>query len=61
MMKTGDAVAIFIGARTPFVLRPTGIGSQVQYNLIGECYIYGIMDGESLQQKFEEQVTINLV
>jgi hypothetical protein len=31
----------------PFVLRQTE-ARKIQYQLIGECYIYGIMDGEAV-------------
>lgn len=41
----GDLVAVFMGADMPFVLRATGMGG---YELIGECYIHGIMNGEAL-------------
>lgn len=40
----GDLVAVFMGADVPFVLRATGAD---RYELIGECYIHGIMNGEA--------------
>jgi hypothetical protein len=42
----GDAVAVIIGAQTPFVVRP--VTGETKYQLVGECYIHGIMDGEAL-------------
>ena len=49
-----DVVAVLYGGRTPFVLRPKkpkGLvagceGVQTFYELVGDCYIHGIMDGE---------------
>jgi hypothetical protein len=42
----GDVVAVVIGAQTPFVVRPQS--RETKYQLVGECYIHGIMDGEAL-------------
>lgn len=43
----GDSVYILKGARVPFVLRSiTGSGNQ---QLIGECYVHGVMEGEMLK------------
>ena len=42
----GDLVALFLGTAVPFVNRPIGVELFV---LVGECYIYGIMNGEALQ------------
>ncbi|KAJ3528242.1 hypothetical protein NM208_g7335 [Fusarium decemcellulare] len=44
-VELGDVVCIFIGAQVPHVLRPTGKGT---YELMGECYLHGVMDGEVL-------------
>lgn len=44
--QTGDVVCILFGALVPFVLREK-VGRR-QYQLIGEAYVYGIMDGEFL-------------
>jgi hypothetical protein len=43
--KVGDRVCVLAGGQVPFILRelPDGL-----YQLIGECYIHGIMDGEAL-------------
>lgn len=42
----GDHIAVILGADTPFVLRSAGADF---YALVGECYIHGIMNGETLQ------------
>ena len=44
--QQGDCICIILGADVPFILRRTPIG---QYELIGEAYVHGIMDGEGLQ------------
>ena len=49
--QTGDLVAIIMGADVPFVLRSTGVGT---YELVGDCYIHGIMDGEALEGKHDQ-------
>ncbi|KAN0095751.1 heterokaryon incompatibility protein-like protein [Hyaloscypha variabilis] len=43
--KEGDLVVILCGAVQPFVLRRVG----KQYELVGEAYVYGIMDGEFMR------------
>ncbi|KAF2672780.1 hypothetical protein BT63DRAFT_420989 [Microthyrium microscopicum] len=42
-MAAEDIICIFYGAHVPYVLRPVEDG---RYTLIGETYVYGIMDGE---------------
>lgn len=44
-LQADDVVSIIQGAVTPFILRPTGDG---RYQLVGEAYVHGIMDGEAL-------------
>ena len=39
----GDRVAVFLGGHVPFVIREHAGGA---YQLIGECYVHGIMKGE---------------
>jgi len=52
----GDTICIFLGAETPHIIRPCegddGRQSSV-YQLVGECYIHGIMDGEILKKPYE--------
>ncbi|KAH7324782.1 heterokaryon incompatibility protein-domain-containing protein [Stachybotrys elegans] len=49
----GDQVHVLPGAATPIILRETGMGSFI---LIGECYIFGIMHGEAMEQLPPEEV-----
>ncbi|KAN0113300.1 HET domain containing protein [Hyaloscypha variabilis] len=50
-MTEEDIVCIFYGAQVPYVLRPDGNN---QFQLVGEAYIHGIMDGEYLKTGREE-------
>ncbi|EON70018.1 hypothetical protein W97_09284 [Coniosporium apollinis CBS 100218] len=43
--QPGDCVCVFPGCNTPMLLR---LGSSEQYQVVGECYIHGLMDSESL-------------
>lgn len=44
-MKEGDEVVILFGAKVPFIVRRSGPG----YTPIGECYVAGMMNGESVK------------
>lgn len=44
----GDRVAIFHGGNVPFVVREVP-GGEVEYQLIGECYLDGLMDGQAVE------------
>ena len=54
--RPNDVICIFAGGQTPSILRPTDGG---RYQLIGEAYVHGIMDGESIDQTMIPQ-TIEL-
>jgi hypothetical protein len=43
--REGDVVFVAVGADVPYVLRACEDG----YELIGECYVQGIMDGEAME------------
>lgn len=44
--KPGDFICILLGAGVPFIVR----SRSPEYILIGEAYIYGIMDGEAVKE-----------
>lgn len=47
--KKGDFVTVLLGAPVPYVLRPREGGREGnEYTLIGESYVYGVMDGEAI-------------
>jgi hypothetical protein len=44
-VEVGDKIAMFSGASTPFILRRSVHGqSDDAYELVGPCYILGLMD-----------------
>lgn len=59
-VRTGDLVCTIIDGDVPFVIRQIVAEGLVgyfrkrtQYELVGECYVHGIMDGELWQSKLE--------
>ncbi|KAH0536831.1 hypothetical protein FGG08_006329 [Glutinoglossum americanum] len=58
-MAKGDPAVILYGARTPFILRPVGSGGKWQ--LVGDCYIHGIMAGEAIVKEREKDIGFLLV
>lgn len=62
--KPGDVICILRGGQTPFVLRPKGTsddGAQL-WELVGDCYVHGIMDGSfALQAKLEDVYAFSIV
>jgi hypothetical protein len=48
--REGDLVAIVSGTKTPFVLRRDGKAKGTEaFELVGECYVDGMMDGEMMR------------
>jgi hypothetical protein len=49
-MQAGDEICVLGGASMPFILRKVVSGDPADnlYNLIGECYVDGIMNGETV-------------
>jgi hypothetical protein len=48
--RAGDAVAVLVGGQMLYVLRRGGGGSvDERYQLVGEAYFHGIMDGEAVR------------
>lgn len=45
--EVGDSVCVLYGGATPFLLRKAVYSDT--FTLVGECYVYGIMNGEALQ------------
>ncbi|KAI1380165.1 HET-domain-containing protein [Hypoxylon crocopeplum] len=43
--QQGDEVFVILGCDLPMLLRPTSTG---KYEVIGDCYVHGIMDAEAL-------------
>jgi hypothetical protein len=55
-----DRVCVFLGAKTPFIIRevPDGDSGQGKFVLVGDCYIDGLMQGEGLMMGKVEEITI---
>ncbi|KAK5651602.1 hypothetical protein OQA88_11875 [Cercophora sp. LCS_1] len=59
--QPGDLVVLFYGCHFPFVLRQTvgeadvAVGEKA-FRIVGDCYIYGLMDGEGLADRFPATV-----
>lgn len=51
VMETSDEVWIPMGAKMPVILRPYDNG---KYRIIGQTYLYGVMRGEAVEGKSEE-------
>jgi hypothetical protein len=45
--RIGDQVCVMLGCSTPLLLRPIS-GSDADNQLLGECYVHGLMHGEGL-------------
>lgn len=52
IMREGDVLVVFYGGRVPYMLRPL-YGNKWQ--LLGECYVHGMMNGEALKGKVQEE------
>lgn len=46
--QVGDIIVVLYGCSVPVVLRPQKSGGSF-FQLVGECYVHGIMDGEALE------------
>jgi len=56
--ELGDRIALLEGGSVPYILRPK-IGKETEYELIGDAYVHGIMDGQAW--KIDDLVNIILV
>ncbi|KAK3949100.1 heterokaryon incompatibility protein-domain-containing protein [Pseudoneurospora amorphoporcata] len=48
-VQEGDVVVILHGGKIPFLLRPVKDGRQGHYELMGETYMYGMMEGQFMR------------
>lgn len=49
--RIGDVICIPAGSAVPFVIR---LREKGMYEVIGECYVHGIMQGEAFRNVKEE-------
>jgi hypothetical protein len=54
-MLPADVVSIFFGAHIPYVIRQES-ENPLRFSLVGDAYVYGIMDGEFMTTVFEKEV-----
>ncbi|KAI4944600.1 hypothetical protein J4E91_008604 [Alternaria rosae] len=52
--QPGDEIVLLFGLEMPFVVRPDA--ETGHYQLIGECYVLGLMNGEAMEGLEESQV-----
>ncbi|KAM7205118.1 Heterokaryon incompatibility protein (HET) domain containing protein [Naviculisporaceae sp. PSN 640] len=62
--RVGDSVCVVFGAEVPYIIRRKedkgAEEEEVLYELVGDCYIHGIMQGETLKDERYETVDIVL-
>ncbi|KAI4145701.1 MAG: hypothetical protein L6R39_003720 [Caloplaca ligustica] len=58
--QPGDSVCILLGVTTSYLLRENHNteGKGRTYQLVGECYIHGLMNGEGLKIGEEQDITL---
>ncbi|KAE9976764.1 hypothetical protein EG328_002410 [Venturia inaequalis] len=57
-MRGGDLLVLLLGAETPFLVREVGWGDgggDVWYEVVGECFVDGLMKGEGYDFLFGEE------
>lgn len=54
----GDEVCVILGAHVPFLVRrvPHDEAGTDRYQLLGECYLQGIMNGEVMDSMPESEM-----
>jgi hypothetical protein len=55
----GDEIWVLFGGDTPFILRPS-VSDPGCHQLIGSCYVHGLMDGEAMVDAEAKQQTVSL-
>jgi hypothetical protein len=55
--QVGDVVTVLYGCSVPVLLRPMPNAVNVEWwNVVGECYVHGIMDGEAVRDREDPSV-----
>jgi hypothetical protein len=54
--KEGDLICILLGCSVPVILRPDSSRKTKKYELLGEAYIYGMMNGDALGGRRKKQL-----
>ncbi|MCJ1291682.1 hypothetical protein MMC34_003227 [Xylographa carneopallida] len=58
-LKEGDEIYILAGGKHPFALRPLLGPHPDTFELVGDCYVHGIMDGEAVSDRSRDQNTMD--
>lgn len=53
-VEIGDVVSVFAGCWLPYLFRPV-LQPEGCYELVGPCYVHGVMDGEGVMKKMSER------
>lgn len=56
--KVGDIIALLEGGSVPYILRPRSGTEAGCYELIGDAYVHGIMDGEEWKPEFAQEIIL---
>lgn len=56
-MRSGDRICIVPGCTVPLVVRRLGS----TYELVGDCYVYGIMEGEVMREVTDGKMNESIV
>lgn len=54
--RVGDVVCILLGGEVPFLLRQASPPHTGLFNLLSECYVHGVMDGEVMKDEADDQL-----
>jgi hypothetical protein len=52
-IQSGDIVTVLFGHPVPVILRP----KDNHYLFVGECFVYGLMDGKAIQDYEDGKAT----
>lgn len=55
--EEGDMICILYGCSVPVILRRHGTDVDPYFELIGEAYVHGLMDGEGINGRSEADAT----
>ncbi|MCJ1388737.1 hypothetical protein MMC18_001586 [Xylographa bjoerkii] len=47
-LEEGDQIYVLAGGKHPFALRPSSMPQPDTFELVGDCYVHGVMDGEAV-------------
>ncbi|KAK9773324.1 putative Heterokaryon incompatibility domain-containing protein [Seiridium cardinale] len=49
--READLICVLFGGSVPVVLRPQEKNGQEQFTMVGECFVYGMMEGEAVSSR----------